>query len=61
MYIIKHVNKNIRITANSFEECQRDYYYQFREQDGSIPWEMFYLPSFDGIMIHVDPVTGTML
>ena len=52
MYYIKHDRNNVFIWANSLDSCQRHYYMQWRNDEGKIPWKMFY----DGC--EIDPVNG---
>jgi hypothetical protein len=38
MWYLKHKRENRRISCNSRAQAISDFYYQWRDDDGSIPW-----------------------
>jgi hypothetical protein len=63
-YELQHAQKNLSIMSPSFEGARRDYAYQWRDSDGSIPWRMFYVTHTGfrehSIYIEIDPWNGSV-
>ena len=47
-----------RVSSRSKEQCLRDFFMQWREQDGSIPWRVYCLPEGHVEPIECDPYNG---
>ena len=43
-HYLKHKRENRRITCRSHRECVIEFYRQWRDADGSIPWTIEYGP-----------------
>lgn len=41
-YILKHKRDSREITCYTVRQLLNAYYYQWRDSNGSIPWEVFY-------------------
>ena len=54
-YRLEHIREARRISARDFREAQRTYFYQWRDDDGSIPWRIFYGD------YEISPTTGNIL
>lgn len=55
MCYLEHFRENKRITRPDFESARTEFYRQWRDSDGSIPWRII----CDGW--EVSPVTGDIL
>ena len=42
MYYLQHKRENRTISCRTREQCVYEYYRQWRDADGSIPWTMEY-------------------
>jgi hypothetical protein len=40
MYVLQHNRSNTQITCRSYDEALRLFYRQWRDLDGSIPWQI---------------------
>ena len=63
-YEIRHIRENRFVSSGNFKEAQSDYCYQWRDNDGSIPWKMFrgQTECLCGPLVcetEIDPWTGT--
>lgn len=38
MFYLQHKRENRRITCQTYEQAVREFFYQWRDPDGSIPW-----------------------
>ena len=55
LYRLEHIQDHRTIFAMDFRQAQRTYYYQWRNDDGSIPWRIFYGD------YEISPTTGNIL
>ena len=42
MYVVEHLINNTQQSFETFEQAQKNYYYQWRNDDGSIPFKITY-------------------
>jgi len=42
MWYLEHQRENKRITCRSYDHALREFYFQWRDGDGSIPWTIKY-------------------
>ena len=45
MWYLEHKRELKIITCNSYEQAIKEYFYQWRDDDGSIPWTIEYIQS----------------
>jgi hypothetical protein len=54
-YILHHKRESRTITCVSFKQAQREFFFQWRDPDGSIPW-LLYFGEYE-----IDPLSGHVL